>query len=68
MYDKNTYKIEYKCMKKTRIQMYDKEVYGHASSCQPTYPFIERWVGIELPILWLLDDHTHHWATADPNT
>jgi len=75
-----------KCIKKTGIQMYDKnmltnvwkkhaykcshdkEVNCYPSSCQPTNPFFEQWVGIELPTLWLLDDHTHHWATADPNT
>ena len=46
----------------------DKEVNCQPSSCQPTNPFFERWVGFELPTLWLLDDHTHHCAMADPNT
>ena len=46
----------------------DKEVNCQPSSCQPTNPFFELWVGIELPTLWLLDDHTHHCATANPNT
>ena len=35
--------------------------------CQSN-PFVEQWVGIEPPTLWLLDDHTHHCATANPNT
>ena len=61
---KHAYKHAYKYMKKTRIQMYD-EVNCHASICQPNNPSYERWVGIELPTLWLLDDHTHHCATAD---
>jgi len=38
-------------MKKTRIQT-------HTFSCQPTNLFFERWVGIKLPTLWLLDNHT----------
>ena len=46
----------------------DKEVNCHASSCLPTNPFVEQWVGIEPPTLWLLDDQTHHCATANPNT
>ena len=29
---------------------------------------LQQWVGIELPTLWLLDNHTHHWATAAQNT
>jgi len=40
----------------------------HASSCLPTNPFVEQWVGIEPPTLWLLDDHTYQCATANPNT
>ena len=46
----------------------DKKLNCNASSCLPTNPFIEKWVGIEPPTLWLLDDHTHHCATANPNT
>ena len=46
----------------------DKEVNCHASSCLPNNPFVELWVGIEPPTLWLLDDHTHHCATANTNT
>ena len=46
----------------------DKKVNYHPSICQPTNPFFERWVEIELLTLWLLDNHTHHWATVAPNT
>ena len=46
----------------------DKDVNCHPSGCQPTNPFFEWWVGIERPTLWLLDNHTHHWATAAQNT
>jgi len=71
-------KQAYKCMKKTTHTSHgclaqghlscDKEVNCHASSCLPTYPFVEQWVGIEPPTLRLFDDHTHHCATANPNT
>ena len=46
----------------------DKEVNCHAYNCLPTNRFVEQWVGIELPTLWLLDNQTHHFATANPNT
>jgi len=56
-----------KCLSQGHLSR-DKEVNCHPSGCQPTNPFFERWVGIELPTLWLLDIHTHHWATAAQNT
>ena len=41
---------------------------ANPQAVSPPIPFFERWVGIELTTLWSLDYHTHHCATADPNT
>ena len=60
---------------KTGIQMYEKNMQvemflGRSHDCGYCIGsfFVEQWVGIELPILWLLNDHTRHCTTANPNT